>query len=63
MLSVTTPRDPITARAKMDFVEMELSALVSIAICNVFFSTSQPKCVFRLEENVSRASGLNSPTP
>ena len=23
MLCVTTPRDPITARAKMDFMEME----------------------------------------
>ena len=29
MLCVTTPGDPITARAKMDFLEMELTALVS----------------------------------
>ena len=30
MLFVTTPGDPITARAKMDFMEMELTALVII---------------------------------
>ena len=29
MLRVTTPGDPITARAKMDFMEMEETALVS----------------------------------
>ena len=29
MLCVPTPGDPITARAKMDFLEMELTALVS----------------------------------
>ena len=28
MLCVTTPGDPITARAKMDFVEMEIHAKV-----------------------------------
>ena len=28
MLFVTTPEDPITARAKMDFVERELTVLV-----------------------------------
>ena len=30
MLFATTPGDPITARAKMDFMEMELTALVNI---------------------------------
>ena len=30
MLCVTTPRDPITARAKMDFMEMEKHAKVTI---------------------------------
>ena len=30
MLRVTTLGDPITARAKMDFMEMELTALVTI---------------------------------
>ena len=30
MLCVTTSGDPITARAKMDFMEMEETALVSI---------------------------------
>ena len=29
MLCVRTPGDPMTARAKMDFLEMELTALVS----------------------------------
>ena len=36
MLCVTTPGDPITARAKMDFMEMGLIVLVSIAVCDVF---------------------------
>ena len=30
MLCVTTPGDPITAFAKMDFLEMEQTALVTI---------------------------------
>ena len=30
VLCVTAPGDPITARAKMDFMEMELTALVTI---------------------------------
>ena len=30
MLCVTTPGDPITARAKMDFMVMEKAALVTI---------------------------------
>ena len=42
MQCVTTPGDPITARAKMDFMEMEQSALVSIAICNLFFIPPNP---------------------
>ena len=32
MLYATTPRDPITARAKMDFVAMGKLAKVNIAI-------------------------------
>ena len=32
MLCVITPRDPLAAPAKMDFMEMEWSALVTI--CN-----------------------------
>ena len=32
MLCVTTPGDPITARAKMDFMEMEKHAKVTIYI-------------------------------
>ena len=32
MLCVTTPADHITARAKMDFMEMESTALVTISI-------------------------------
>ena len=32
MLCVTTPGDPITARAKMDFVEMEKLTEVTIAM-------------------------------
>ena len=39
MLCVTTPKDPITARAKMDLMEMEYIALVNI--CNtVWFNAS-----------------------
>ena len=41
MLSVTTPRDPITARAKMDFVEMEKNAEVTIAIYCVLIYHSE----------------------
>ena len=39
MLCVTTPKDPITARAKMDLMEMEDTVLVNI--CNtVWFNAS-----------------------
>jgi len=39
ILFVPTPWDPITARAKMDFMEMESTAPVTI--CNaVWFNTS-----------------------
>ena len=34
MLCVTTPADPITARAKMDFMKMEQTTLVTI--CSTF---------------------------
>jgi len=36
MLCVTTPRDPITALVKMDFVGMEKHVKVAIAISDVF---------------------------
>ena len=35
MLCVTTPEDPITAHAKMDFVEMEKLAEVTILLYTV----------------------------
>ena len=37
MLCVTTPEDPITVRAKMDFVEMEKHVKVAIATSVFFF--------------------------
>ena len=41
MLFVTTRGDPITARAKMDFVEMEKHAKVTIAIYCVLIYHSE----------------------
>ena len=41
MLFVTTPGDPITARAKMDFMEMEKLAEVTIAICCILIYNSE----------------------
>ena len=41
MLCVTTPGDPITALAKMDFMEMEELAEVNIAIyCNLIYHSA-----------------------
>jgi len=34
MLFVTTPGDPITARVKMDFMEMEKTAPVTLSLVN-----------------------------
>ena len=36
MLCVTTPEDPITARAKMDFGEMEKHVKVAVATSDLF---------------------------
>ena len=36
MLCVTTPGDPITARAKMDFMEMEYTVLVIISMQKIY---------------------------
>ena len=41
MLCVTTPRDPITARAKMDFMEMEKHAEVTIAMYCILIYNSE----------------------
>ena len=40
MLCVTTPADPTTARAKMDFMEMEYTALVTTS-SNFWFNESR----------------------
>ena len=40
MLFVTTSGDPITARARMDFMEMDLTALVTIATCFNFMTVN-----------------------
>ena len=45
MVCVTTPGDPITARAKMDFMEMEKLAEVTISIyCTLIYNSATMQC-------------------
>ena len=46
MLCVTTPGDPITARAKMDFMKMEKHAKVTIQIRRIKISCIDVKRYF-----------------